>query len=124
MSDTHKDKDGANQYYRDKVLACNDCKEEFVWVWQDQRDLILKEKELKKDRPDLKLNPPQICPICRRKRRKEDEKVAQVRAKQEQRMRDAIRQERAQDSIGVGEGRTVTIETQVEMTMMKQHIIG
>ena len=81
-------------FFRDKIIACADCKEEFVWAWQDQRDLRTKELELIKTRPNIKLNPPQICPICRRKRRLEDAHVAVIRQKQEARMKKEIQKER------------------------------
>jgi len=101
-------------YFRDKVLPCSDCKEEFVWAWQDQRDLHTKEKELVKTRPNIKLNPPQICPICRRRRRKEDEKILDIKKRQEARMREEIQKERSPVATNV------TIESQVEITVTKQ----
>jgi hypothetical protein len=101
-------------YFRDKVLNCSDCKEEFVWAWQDQRDLHAKEQELAKTRPNIQLNPPQICPICRRRRRKEDERIQDVRKKQEARMKEEIQKERSPVATNV------TIEAGIEVTMTKQ----
>jgi len=81
-------------YFRDKVLKCHDCKEDFVWAWQDQRDWFKKQKDLMKNQPEIKLSEPQICPICRRRRRKEDERIKEVRKRQEERMREEIQKER------------------------------
>ena len=102
-------------YFRDRVLVCVDCSEEFVWAWQDQRDLHVKEKELEKTRPNIKLNPPQICPICRRRRRKEDERVGEIRRRQEARMKDEIQRERSSEITSQTiEGETVISASQQE----------
>jgi hypothetical protein len=113
MSDTFE----KSPYFRDKVLGCSDCKEEFVWAWQDQRDMNSKEQELKKNRPNLKLNSPQLCPVCRRRRRKEEERIAQIRQRQEQRMKEEIQKERGSE---VPLQPAITVEAGFEMTLTRQ----